>query len=1124
MNKKFTAVFCGSYSRRIPKFLKIMKITIVLWFVAIMHVSAISFAQKISLNVKNAPLGNVLDQLSRQSGYNFIYDAKVIQSARPVSISVNNEAIEEVLQKCFRDQPFTYLVNGNTIVIKRVDVITVAQQPVEIIVSGTVTDEKGKPMTGVNVRVKGTNENVVTGEDGEYKMKVADGNGILVFSFVGYITQEVPINNHTTVNISLKIQSSSLNEVIVVGYGSQKKIDVTGSIASVSAKDIESTPASNLVEALKGQAPGVDIQKSNGNSNPGSTPSIVIRGTRSLGTGNGPLYIVDGIPYTDTYILDLNQDDVASVQILKDASSTAIYGARGANGVILITTKHGKIGAPTISFSTYAGPSSVLQKYDVFNGPEFGELRKWAKYNGNPGKYTGIDDPKFLTDNSFDPISLANLKAGKTIDWQDLIFRSGFKTNNNLSVSGGTEKTKYAFSGGYYNEKGIFAGQDYQRYSFKISLDQQFGKYVKVGVSSLNSVSNINGGNINPMQQTLRESPLAGPYDAAGNLVAFPGGGSQVYNPLANTVPGALVDNRQRFNTFITLYGEVQILPGLKYRFNGGIQYTPETYGNFYGKNTYQNLGGTSTASNSSYNFRDYTLENILTYDKSFGKSHITFTGLFSTEDDFKSSTTFSYNSILADYIQYYNPTYGSNLSGSGSYNKFDYISYMGRLNYTYDDKYLLTLTMRSDGSSRLAPGNKYHVFPVASAGWNIAREDFLKDNNVFTDLKLRAGYGEVGNAAVNPYQTLGGLGSNSYNYGGTTVTGTYPNNIPNPLLTWEYTATLNLGLDFTLWKGRVSGSIDVYHEYTKNLLLPQSLPQSLGYTNSFFANVGKTENKGLEIGINANIIQPKEAGAFSWTLGGNITFNRNKITQLTSGVTRDIANSRFVGYSISSIYNYKRLGIWQNTAADSAAARKLGLTLTGAGSVIGTVKVADLNGDGKINSDDREIIGNRDPLFSGGFTNRFAYKNFDFMIVCSYRVGGLLETQIYEGIQFANSLAGGDGNLKINYWTPTNHQNYWPKPNSAASNPAFGDVLDYVSASYLKIRSLNLGYTLPGNIAKRVAAKSVRIYSSLNDAFILFSPYRGSLFHGIDPESAGTLGLFTPPTKSFLVGLNVTF
>jgi TonB-linked SusC/RagA family outer membrane protein len=1133
MYKFLHAFSCRSESCMSLKIGLRVKLTISILLATILQVNASTYAQQVSISVNNTSLSQIFELLHIQTGYTFLYNSAMISESNPVSISVKKAELTDFLDKCFANQDLTYTVYEKIVVIKRkAPIINTAIA--DMVVTGTVRDAKGESLARVTIRVRGTTNGTYSDANGRYTLKLPDGNQTLAFSAVGYETLEVTVNNRTQIDVTLKEQVSTMNDVVVVGYGSQKKADVTGSISSINEEALKSVPVSNLISALQGQAPGLDIQKSGGNSHPGAKPAISIRGRRSLigGASNDVLYVVDGIPFNGTYINDLNQDDVVSVQVLKDASATAIYGSRGANGVILISTKRGKTGTAAITYSSYAGVIKPLGYYDVMSPADYQIYKKWGSYNANnpnvinaANPYTGIDDPRFYTDGTtFLPAELEGLENGTNTDWQKLIFKDGMQTNHQLGLSGGTEKTKYAISGGYFGETGVFPGLSFHRFSFKVSVDQQLGKIFKVGISSINSVSRINGEGINPVAQALQSSPLTVPYDAAGNLIPFPGGGSLIYNPLANLIPGAVVQNRTRYNTFTTAYAEAQFTPHLKYRFNGGVELTPEIYGHFYSSNTFQNLSGPSTGRNSNYDYRNYTLENLIVYENTFAQNHhITGTGLFSYQEDNKYSTTLTYNNILADNVQYYNPELGSNFKGTGEQSKFSIVSFMGRINYNFKSKYLLTLTMRSDGSSTLAPGNKYHLFPSAAIGWNISEENFAKRINAVSNLKLRASYGTVGNAAVSPYQTLGGLGIINYNYGTTYVTGTFPNNVPNPKLGWEYTASLNIGVDFGLFRDRITGTVDVYQQKTSDLILPQNLPITTGYTSQFLANVGKTENKGLEVSVSTVNIKAKSEGDFSWTSSFNIAFNRNKIVALQDGVTQDVGNNRFVGEPIDALYNYSRQGIWQNTTADSALAKKYKLSLSGVGSVIGTIKVADMNGDEVINSNDRIVVGSRQPKFLGGFTNRFSYRGIDLVVVGSYRVGG---TQIAYWLQpgsNVNSMTGKVNNLNINYWTPFNNENTYPKPIFGSNTPTYGDLLGYYNATYLKIRTISLGYTIPGRLTSKMGIKSLRLHSSLNDAIILFSPLHNR-FNGADPESAGTLGVDTPPVKSLLFGLNVTF
>ncbi|MEX8547378.1 MAG: TonB-dependent receptor [Mucilaginibacter sp.] len=1107
-----------------------MKLTVVLWFAAFLQVSAASYAQRINLNVKNAPLKEVLTKIGEQSGFSFIYNSEMIKVAKPVNLSVADELLPDVLTKCFQNQPLTYVINGNTVVIKKKDQNAVSLKKAEvaippITVTGTVKDSKGQPLPGVSIRVKGTTTGIVTNVDGKYSIQLPDGNSTLTFSFIGFTTQEVAVNKRTQIDITLLDKPSALNEVIVVGYGTQKKSDITGSITSVNREALSQTPAANLAQALQGQAAGVDITNSGGSSSPGSTPNILIRGQRSVNASNSPLLIVDGIPFNGSFN-DINTDDVQSVEILKDASATAIYGSRGANGVLLITTKRGKNGKPVVTYSGYAGYSKPIAYYDMLNGNQFATYRKWALIIANPGKYTGLDDPKFLTDGSFAPDELEGIQSGRSTDWQKLILKSGLMTNHQLGVTGGSESTSYAFSGGYYKESGVYPGQDFSRYSMKLSIDQQLGKYVKIGLNSLNTVTYRNGENAAQIRQVLQPSPLGSPYTSTGVLASYIGNDNLVYNPLANLADGASVELRKRINTFNSLYGEVQIWGGLRYRLNAGAELHADTYGNFYEGATTNNLGAASTASNQSGYSYSYTVENLLLYNKTFKKHNIGFTGLYSLQEYQSQLTGLSYSNVAANFIQYYNPSLGANLTGNGDYQKWDILSYMGRLNYGYDNKYLLTATVRSDGSSRLAPGNKYHLFPSASVAWNISQESFLNNVSFLSNLKLRVSYGQVGNTSVNPYQTLGGLSSIPYNYGSTNTTAVYTTSVPNPKLTWEYTSTLNFGIDFGFFKDRISGSAEVYQQKTNSLLLPQQLPPTSGIPNSFLVNIGNTQNNGLEFTLNTINIQAPKKGAFGWSTNFNIFLNRGKLTSLYNGITQDIANDLFVGQPVRPIFDYTKIGIWQNTPADIAQAQKYGLTVSGTSSVIGQIKLADINGDGKLDANDRSVIGSNQPKIQGGITNHFEFKGVDLSFVVFARIGGMITSSLYNGNN--NTLQGRYNSININYWTPTNPTNDYPKPNYAQTLVPFGSTMSYFDGSFVKIRSINLGYTFPKLIYNKIGAKSLRVFASAVNPFI-FSKY-SSKYHGIDPETgssnnySGSLGLNTPTAYTINFGLNATF
>ena len=1011
-----------------------------------------------------------------------------------------------------------------------------------VVVKGVVTHQNGEPVAGASVVVKSTGKGTTTLADGSFQIEAA-ANSTLLISHTGFVGQEVKLTNTDQPALAIRLieAKNSLDEVIVIGYGTRKKSDVTGAIVSVSEQAIKDIPAANLTQALQGQAAGIDIQKNGGNSKPGATPTILIRGSRSISATNEPLLVVDGIPFNGS-INDLNQDDVSSVEILKDASATAIYGSRGANGVILITTKRGRSGKPTVTFNTYTGFVKIQDQFPVMNTAEFSEFKKWALYNGrytgNNRTYSSPNDSALILAN-FSPEELESMKTGRSTDWQKLIYKTGIITNNQIGYSGGTDLTQYALSAGYFKETGIYYGQGFERFSLKASIDQQFGKRIKVGLSTLNTYTVTEGEGANPMGQALRASPLVSPYNADGTILNdfVPGSASQVWNPLANFIPGAVVQKRKRFGTFTTLYADVSIAKGLKYRFNSGVELRSDIYGEFYAGKTTNNLGGLSTAQNRT-NFRtNYTLENILTYDKTFAEKHkINFTGLFSLQEQSTQGNEFRNNTIAADDLQYYNPTYGANLVGEGSEEKWDILSYMARLNYSFDDRYLLTLTMRTDASSRLAPGNQDNLFPSAAVAWNIHKESFFKNVNVFNNLRLRASYGRVGNTAISAYQTLGALSAIVYNYGDATTTGVFLTNVPNPDLTWEYTSTFNIGIDFGILRNRITGSIEAYKQSTDNLLLPQTLPATSGIPNAIVTNVGKTENKGIEIHISSVNFQGRTRNSLSWTTDLNLFINRGKITQLAGGVLADPANSRFVGEPIGVFYDFQKIGIWQATAADTALAILQGQTVNGVGSVIGNIKRADLSGvngkpDNKLDATyDRMILGSSQPKWEGGMTNRFSYRGFDLTVVAFARWGHMIRSNLHGG-GFANTFQGTYNNIKTRYWTPTNGENEYPKPNANNTNTPNNSLLGFFDGSFVKIRTISLGYNLPNSLLKRLGVRSARIYTTVEDPFILFSPFVNK-YGGIDPEASGsstspsnaTLNLDTPSNWSMIFGINISF
>jgi TonB-linked SusC/RagA family outer membrane protein len=1000
---------------------------------------------------------------------------------------------------------------------------SIAGKAQNITVTGHIANEAKQPVPQASVVVKGTTNGVSANENGDFKI-TAPGNGTLVISSVGYTDQEVDVKNRTSITVTLSNQATTMNEVVVIGYGNQRKEAVTGSVASISGEKLREVPSANVTDALQGRLPGVEMAATS--SQPGAAMQIRIRGTRSLTASNDPLIVLDGIPFAGS-ISDIDPNTVKSIDILKDASATAIYGSRGANGVILVTTFKGTKGQKArISYNSYFGVKKVFAKYPMMNGPQFIALRKAA------GKFTnGVDESDSIN-----------------TDWQDLFYRTGIVTNHDLNVSGGTEKGNYNFGVGYYHDEAVIPTQQYTRFSLHGSLDQEVGKYIRVGFSTNNNYSITEGTQVG-LYGVLSMSPLASPYNADGSwkrTVKMPLDEQWVYTrDIVDSLKDQWLSQTKAYGSYNSIYGEVKIpgVDGLKYRINVGLNFRQSNGGSY----TAAGIGSSnpetpSTASISNALTTSWTIENLLTYDHTFnGKHQINAVALYSTEQSRYNSSYVAAKDIPSDAFQYYNLgratgeiTVDPNSQG---YSVSGLMSWMGRIMYSYDSRYMVSATLRSDASSRLAPGHQWHTYPAISAGWNIGNESFMESITAINMLKLRVGYGQTSNQAVDPYKTLGLLSTTPYNFGNTTyATGYYVSQLPNPSLGWEYSETWNYGLDFALLNNRLSGTLEYYVTNTNNILQNVNLPVTSG-VGSYTANIGKTQNKGLELSLNGVILQNKNG--WTWEAGVNIYANRNKLVQLASGSDRDEANWWFVGYPINVIYDYQKIGLWQE--------KDPYLNILEPGGNAGMIKVkytGGYNADGTpvraIGPDDRQIM-SVDPKFQGGFNTRLSYKGFDLSAVGVFTHGGILISTLYSSAGYLNLLSGRRGNVNVDYWTPEHTDAEYPKPGGIASgdNPKYGSTLGYFSASYLKIRTISLGYSFAkSNWVKKAGISNLRLYVTAQNPFVFFSPFHSET--GLDPETNSygdqnsavssyqhrllTLGFNTPSTRNYLLGLNLTF
>lgn len=987
-------------------------------------------------------------------------------------------------------------------------------------VTGRVSDSQG-PLIGATVMVKGTSNGVVTDIDGNFNLNVAPGS-TLVISYVGYVTQEITVGNQSFISVNLKEEGRVLNDVVVIGYGTQRKEAVTGSVASVKGDMLREVPAGDVTNALQGRVAGVQMMQTS--SKPGASMQIRVRGSRSLTASNDPLIVLDGIPFAGT-ISDIDPNNIKAMDILKDASATAIYGSRGANGVIMITTYKGmQDQEPVVKYNMYVGFKKNFARYPMMNGDQLKRLRE----------VSGLYKPVYTNGDE---------EEGMNTDWQDMLFKTAFTTNQDLSVSGGTAKSAYNVGISYFKDEATIPTQNFKRYAMHAALDQEIGKYLKVGFSTNTNYSITNNANLG-IYNTLSCSPLINPYNADGTLkpvVHMEKDNQWTYTrDRIENLGDSYKDQTTGLGTYNNFYGEIKCpwVSGLKYRVNLGLNYRHNKNGSYTGTGVFSDSpSANSGAGNGNSTMWNWAIEHMLTYDKTFGDHTINAVALYSAEKNHYESTYMSASQLFDDRLLWYNLGYSESTSinpGNQNYNESGLVSMMARVMYSYKDRYMISATVRQDKSSRLAPGHRVHTYPAVSLGWNIAKENFMQNVKWVDNLKLRAGYGETSNQSVDPYKTLGRLASRPYNFGPTGyATGFYVSELPNEELGWEYSQTYNFGVDFSLFNGRLTGTAEYYTQKTKDLLMSVGLPSTSG-VGSYMANVGKTENKGFELSLNGVIID--NLNGWTWEAGINWYTNKNKIIELADGSERDEGNGWFVGHSINCVYDYEKIGIWQK---DEEELRQI----MEPGGSVGMIKVkGGYNEDGTpraINSSDRQII-ELDPSWEGGFNTRVAYKNWDLSAVASFRHGGKLISTLYGSSSYLNMMTGRRNNVDVDYWTEDNPTNKFPNPAGPISNdnPKYGTTLGFFSGSYLKFRTITLGYNFKGEWMKKAGISALRAYATVTNPFVLFSPYHDE--SGMDPETNSrgnenqasaayaskvlVVGFNTPTTRNYLFGLNVTF
>ena len=1101
----------------------------------------------LTIQMDDVKVKQVFSQIEKKTPFSFAYPNNVIEGSSKISLDFENESLANLLRYVSKNSELGFKRIGETIHVN-----VRSEQESELIesiladvdISGKITDENNQGLPGASVVQKGTTNGVTTDLEGNYKLTVSE-TSLITISFVGYITQEVVVGNRSVIDLQMEIDATQLEELVVIGYGVQKKSDLTGSVASLSAEKLNSQPITSLEQGLQGRIAGVHV--TNNSSAPGGGMSIKIRGVTSILNGSEPLYVIDGFPVTGqsqfstsagrgiegttgaNYTVNqnplaaLNPSDIESIEVLKDASAAAIYGVRGANGVILITTKRGTKGAPKVSYTGYTGVQSIAKKIEVMNAQEFQDINNLqASNSGKQPVFTG---------------SPAN-----DMDWQDLIFRDALIQNHQISVNGGTDAVQYLVSGSFFDQEGVIKGSEFERYSFRVNLDINASEKLKFGNSlnvsrTINNAANVEGESKDGITSVaLMMSPILPIYQPDGTyssnrFVDVPDADGR-FNPIAFL--NEFSDNNVITRLLGNFYGEYLFTKDLKFRSTIGADLENRDR-HVYQTSRFNNENPLNSANVSSVNRTSLLNENTLNYNKNIGDHSISALVGLTAQKEMEEYRGINSRGFASDATGSYDLGAGSQVPIVGSsYADFSILSFLGRVNYNYQDRFLITVTGRRDGSSKFAEGNKWAFFPSLAGAWKISNEDFMSSaTDVISALKLRVGYGKVGNQELAPYSSLSLLQSSNYNFGdGSVVNGFSPLRVAVPDLTWEITSQTNIGLDASFLQNRFNVSFDYYNKKTKDMLLEVVLPETSGITRPSVQNLGEMENVGWEMSADGVIINNND---FKWDLGFNLSSNRNKITYLgdpdkvgdlsfltvqptfNGGGARSLIE---VGYPIGSFIGYKYDGLYRNQAeADAGQALRLGV-------IPGMRRDVDENGDGVLDADERGVIGSAFPDLLYGFSSSVSYKAFQLRVFFQGQKGG----KVYNMMRAVSSEIIRGQNLvkeRSDVWTPSNTDAVWPilrtdlPPVGGA-----GDGVDFFleDASYLRMREITLTYNLPQDLIGGMNGSvyitgqnllTITDYKGYNPDINGRSNIRGT--YGIDVSSY-------PLAKTILLGLKLNF
>jgi TonB-linked SusC/RagA family outer membrane protein len=1078
----------------------------------------------ITLELKNASLSQAFKKIEKITDYLFAYQPKQVNAYDNVNLTKATRSVSATLKILLSNTGLSFKQVGNNIIIFTVGEelsVSLATETgssvmfADTTISGIVVNaETGLPVTNASVRLKGSSIGTTTNSQGEFTLTLDNLYGTLIFSSVGYLEQELKLNGKKDYSIALKVINKKLEEVVVIGYGTRKKTDLTGTVNSLQSEDIIKARASNTQEAMQGRLPGVDIKRTSGK--PGADFSIEIRGANSITGSTQPLYVIDGIAVAQlggatNPINDINPADIERIDVLKDASSTAIYGSRGANGVILVTTKRGSKGGMKIVYDGYVGIVNPTHIPPAMDGPKFVAYAQdfynaLAGYPATPVPNTSI----------FSATELTNIANGTYTDWVDLIKRNGVSSNHNLSITGGDDKTSYFISAGYQLYQGTTKVENTKKYTLKAGLDKTINRVLKLGTSVYATFADIHPGSGEVFRSAYRLRPTGSAYNADGSDRFFVyESEAQITNPLFEFENE--IRQQQYVHVLPNVYAEATIVKGLKLRSSFSPDITFQRQGQYNATLSKQQLGTRpASAASSSNQWINYTLDNLLTYNKEIAnhKFDVALGNTFEYHlQDFSSMSVqgLPYRSL------WYNMGTATTVTINGTaiapvgptinsgYSKQNIISYYGRLNYAFNNRYLLTATMRADGNSVFAPGKKWGYFPSGAVAWKISEEDFFRNVKLVNVLKLRLSYGKSGNASsTGPYITQSTVYQSPYDFNGVAASGFAPN-FGNQNLTWEKTTEYNAGLDVEILKSRIALQFDFYRKTSKGSILGQQIPPSNGFSSTT-TNLGSVRNQGVEISLNTINVRTEK---FNWTTNFNVAMNKNTLVSLYGDGKDDVGNSRFLGKKVRVVYSYKLTGVWQTSEAAAAAVY---------GQKPGQYKVQDINKDNKIDAADRQILGSNIPNWFGGLTSTMSFANFDFSFTMYTRQG------TFENSIFLEQVMNGDqGRARFkafdrSYWTPTNPSNKWANT-ALETDGTRRTIAQFQNSSYTKISNITLGYTVPKRLVDKAGIKMLRVYANA------FNPFIFSKYIGWDPENPEGSSFLNQDfrTRTFMFGVNLT-